>query len=317
MRKFKKKAAALAVAGTLALGLGLTGCGDTTASSSTAGCAFIVGNGTGDNDANIHKVVLPGGNLDYDSGREIVRHLPCNSRNYVISPTSGDKRGTELFEVFTANGTRVKVQLIALWTLNQNEDVLRATHDFGQKYRDFFSSNSIGGNGDNNATEGWNSMLGENFWEALNDVAAKALRQTGDDVWRLDDPALKESASEAMSVAFADAIRVYTGLKQDLFCGSGNSEWNPNKTKFTCTNVRIILKRVEPANEELKNLAETEANRKKKIDEENKNLEARTKLAQDKYGDLWQEALFCEDHKGAFCTVGGNAVNVQLPAPAP
>lgn len=69
------------------------------------------------------------------------------------------------------------------------------------------------------------------------------------DIWKTHDPAQYEALGDAMSAVFAEKIRQNLGYSQDLFCGSGNSQWdNPDKPgegTFSCSPVRIIIDDVQ------------------------------------------------------------------------
>lgn len=82
------------------------------------------------------------------------------------------------------------------------------------------------------------------------DAAARdAAITVTDDIWMNHDPAQYEALGDAMSAVFAEKIRQNLGYPQDLFCGSGNSQWenpsNPGVGTFTCSPVRIIIDDVQ------------------------------------------------------------------------
>lgn len=293
----KVRGSVVAIAAVAGLGLlSLTGC--STAATSTSGCGFIVGDGRNGHDANIHKVVLPGENVGFDDSSEDTQYVPCSGRNYKVAPDSKDAGGATPLLARTSDNTEVRVDLVAYWTLNQNQDVLRRFHDFATKYEDLFSSSPVAG-GDNNSTAGWNSMLEENLRPTLNRATSAAMREIGDDIWRKDDPQLKEKLSRLISERFRDEVRTVTGFSEDLFCGSGNSEWNADHTKFECTNVRVAVDMVVASNNEQQQVAQQQTA-----------AAARVGLARELYGPLAEQVMACQDLKTATCVIGGTSVQV-------
>ena len=209
-------------------------------STTTASCAFVVGNGRGGNDTKLHKIVYPG-QLVAISENETISYVPCNSRNYIINngtvknangETVGD-RGTPIV-AYTSTGVQINIVTRALWTLNQSNAAMLKFYTVCFKYQ-CASSQDIGG-GSNFSTPGWNGMLAENFGPAMDSAARLAAIKVGDSIWQLHDPMLYQSLGDNMSAVIADVMRANLGFSEDLFCGSGNSVWDdpgrPGEGKF-------------------------------------------------------------------------------------
>jgi hypothetical protein len=230
--------------------IGLSACSYTATSS--AMCSFVVGNGQNGEDANLHKVVLPGENVSYDSNNEEVSYVPCNGRNYItndgsVKNANGDAVG-DRFEptvAYTKNGLPIEVWSTAYWTLNQNPDAMAAFYTLCHKYS-CASTDDQGGSA-NFSTKGWNGMLAENFGPALDAIIREESYKL-DDTIADHNPELYRLLGETVSNRFAEFIRKTTGFEGDLFCGSGNSQWDdptkPGEGAFTCTNVRITIDEV-------------------------------------------------------------------------
>lgn len=240
----------------------VTSCGDETdAATSTASCAFVLGDGQSGRDAKLHKVLYPGEQVDLEedgSGNdtEVVQYFPCNSRNFIINDgtvknANGEQVGDRFTPVigYTTTGVPIEMAVTAYWTPNQAQAAMPKFFDLCFKYQ-CASSADIGG-GENYSTAGWNGMLGENFGPSIDIVGLKASATVSDDVWKKHDPALYEQLSNTMSAEFADAVRATTGYTQDIFCGSGNSGWKnpdaPGEGEFTCTPVRFRVTAVNRA----------------------------------------------------------------------
>jgi hypothetical protein len=252
----------VAVLAAVCLVMGAAACSDPKdAPTSTASCAFIVGNGRSGNDADIHKIVYPGDLVQLEKGGddeadEDAWYVPCNSRNYIINDgtvrnANDDRVGDRFTPVtgYVGSGVQVKAWVTAEWTLNQSDAAMRNFWSTCHKYN-CASAEDKGGNA-NFSTPGWNGMLGEVFGPSLDRAAALAFVQVTDDIWQKHDPREYDKVASAMAESFADIVRAKTGYTQDLFCGSGNSGWKdptkPGEGEFTCTNVRITIDRVERA----------------------------------------------------------------------
>lgn len=239
--------ALIVVAAAIAVAILLIACSDK--GTSTASCAWIVGDGSSGHDAKVHKVVYPGQKVD-EGDYENVSYVPCNSRNFIVSDGSvkdangnvvGDR--TQLITATTDSGVEIQVALTAYWTLNQSESSMRNFYTVCHKYR-CAGSKDIAGEA-NNSTPGWNDMLGENFGPALERAAKVSAIKAQDTIWQKRDPEQFSTLANNISAIFADEVRKTLGFQDDLFCGSGNSAWsNPDKPgegEFNCSPVRIVV----------------------------------------------------------------------------
>ena len=89
------------------------------AATTTASCAFIVGDGQSGHDAKLHKVVYPGQAV-HVGAEEDVSYVPCNSRNYIINDgtvtnANGERVGDrdKLIEATTSAGVPITVAVPA------------------------------------------------------------------------------------------------------------------------------------------------------------------------------------------------------------
>jgi hypothetical protein len=244
-----KKISLLSVIVLIVMSMILTGC---FASTTTASCAYIVGDGT--YDSKVHKIVYPGQQVPASLSDERIYYVPCNSRNFIINDgtvtnANGDKVGDRsvLIKATTSTGVPITISARALWTLNQDETSMKAFYSVCLKYN---CASTQDQSGDSNfATAGWNGMLAENFGPAMDSAARDAAIVTNDDVWQKHDPAQYKILGDSMSAVFAEKVRQNLGYPQDLFCGSGNSAWenpaSPGVGTFTCSPVRIIVDDVQ------------------------------------------------------------------------
>lgn len=247
----KKQKVMLAVC-IFVLAVVLTGCYSIT--TTTASCAYIVGDGT--YDSKIHKIIYPGQKVPaaIDDNNEDIYYVPCNSRNFIINDGSvtnanGDKVGdrSTLIKATTSSGIPITIAARALWTLNEEKASMEAFYNVCLKYN---CASIKDKSGDANfSTPGWNGMLAENFGSAMDASAREAAIVTTDDVWKKHDPEQYKALGDAMSAVFSEKVRQNLGFPQDLFCGSGNSAWenpnNPGEGTFTCSPVRIIVDDVQ------------------------------------------------------------------------
>jgi hypothetical protein len=229
----------------------LTAC--SSASTPTGMCGWVVGDGQGGNDANIHKTVYPGQSANV-STNEVAEYVPCGPRNYIITDGSVKDLGDQTTPIlaYTKDLTPVKVQVDALWQLNQSKDALSKFAELCNKYACSASDTDASAKYANSATPGWTKMLTENFSPAMTDAMQIAMKQVPDSIWKSQDPDAKKQLNELLSKAFKDSIRVRTGYNVDLFCGSGNSGWanssKPGDGNYTCTDVRFDVTKVVAAN---------------------------------------------------------------------
>lgn len=215
---------------------------------SPAMCAFVFGDGTGGDDAKLHKILLPQEQAIYDSTSEKIVYVPCNSRNYIV--TDGTQTGPgkqvvgdlpQLLVAYTNKGVGIAIGARALWTLNQNKEELGLFFPVCHKYTCW--SDKDQGGAANWSTDGWNGMLAETFSFAMKEAARVAAYKVKESIWEKQDPTEYENLANAMAPAFMKAVQGNLGYDKDLFCGSGNSVWedpkNPGRGKFDCKPVRI------------------------------------------------------------------------------
>ncbi len=223
------------------------------ASTTPAMCAIVVGNGMEGNDADFHSVVYPGQTATIKDSETYV-YVPCNDRNYYINDgTKIDANGNKIGDMHqpikatTESGTPVLIQVQAFWTLNENPDAMRVFYRVCHKYT-CYSKEDKGG-GANFSEPGWNGMLGENMAYAIDTAAKLASFTMSDDLWKKHDPNLTEEMAKKMAEVFPGIMQSYFGTNLDIFCGSGNSQWenpaDPGNGKFNCTPVRFHVTTVD------------------------------------------------------------------------
>jgi hypothetical protein len=313
----------LAISAILAL-LGLSAC--TYTATSSAMCSFIVGNGSSGNDKNLHDIVYPGENVQYDDQNEQVWYVPCNSRNYITNDgevqNANDERVGDRFDptiVYTSSGVPIKVWSTVSWTPNQNEEAMRNFYALCFKYS--CASDSDQGGDSNFSTKGWNGMLAENFGPAIDRTMAAVATGIGDEIWQKHDAALYAQLGDETSAQLADAVRRVVGYDTDLFCGAGNSAWpdptKPGEGEFECTAMRVVIDRVErgDVSEDASGTGAVAINQQ------------RVENARVLYGDLTEEVLaaldildVCARLEQAVCNVtlpGSVPGSVAVPAPTP
>jgi hypothetical protein len=295
------------------------GCNDHKATTS-AMCAFVIGDGHDGHDSSVHKVYYPDSRISYDGQTEIVRYVPCNSRNYYINPQGqqtaagnaiGDRHNPTV--AYTKDGTKVKVWSHALWTLNEDTSVMKNKFwPVCLKYDCATSSSSTGSS--NFASAGWNGMLGE-LWGPSQDRAVEAaIEQFGDESWSHPKESTNAMIGTAASNVFQDKVQQEVGYADQLFCGSGNSQWsdpaNPGKGEFTCNNVRIIIDSIVPVNTKLSNQVQSTTLNKQRLAK-----------AKDLYGAqaaYWlglQDTIDkCTDKRTCVFNIGGNSSAIPITA---
>jgi hypothetical protein len=201
--------------------------------------------------------------------------------------------------------------------LNQDETALNKFWDVCQKYN-CATEESRSGNA-NYSTPGWNGMLGENFAVSVDAALLEAASTIDDDVWQKHDAALYEQLGEAASGLFKDKVRGRTGYNVDLFCGSGNSRFRDeeNHKGFQCSNVRVIVDKVQVVNQDLGDQA-TKATQAEQEAATNAKIRQAAEIL---YGPLTSEALamqdairLCQRRKQTTCIVnfGGGAVSFPV-----
>lgn len=225
-------------------------------SATTASCAFVVGDGQNGDNARVHRIIYPGQSVN-DNNSEKVWYVPCNSRNYIVNDGTEKNANGELIgdshtllEATLNSGVTIQVAATAYWTLNESNQAMRDFYNVCFKYT-CASSEDQGGNA-NYASKGWNGMLGEDFYPALNRSAKRAAKEAGidDSIYLTQDPTQYQKLGNQMSMVFADEVRATLGYSEDLFCGSGNSAWsdpnNPGRGTYNCSSVRIVVDQVTP-----------------------------------------------------------------------
>jgi hypothetical protein len=320
-----KKIIALSVSG-IALASTLTGCFPS-GGTSTAQCAYIVGNGQ--DDRKIHSIVVPGNKLPTPN-REEIQYVPCGPRNYIINDgqqknSNGDTVGDsfQVVQVWTkaAEGdprVQLNISLKADWTLNESEKALRGFYPLCYKYT-CYNTDSSKANDSNFSTTGWNGMLSENFdpairTVAINEVSSKFTKK------ELDDPANWSKLGDALSNAFGPEIKRATGITDtDLFCGSGStSGFSDDNKEFNCGNVRFTINKVEATNDNVRDADNQRAEQEATAAQ----ADAIIANAKKKYGDDWSYFLGlqdtiekCKSADKVTCVVnlGGGQVSVPTP----
>lgn len=296
-----------------------TGC-DSQKATTSAMCAFVIGNGQDGHDSKVHSVYYPNQTVNYDDQSEQVRFVPCNSRNYYINPPKqrtaagniiGDRHTPTI--AFTKDGTKVRVWSHALWTLNEDKAVMENKFwPVCLKY-DCASSGSSTGPA-NFATPGWNGMLGEVWGPSQDRSVEAAIEKYDDEIWSHPRESTYANLGKDASDVFQDKVQQEVGYADQLFCGSGNSQWTdpnkPGKGKFTCNHVRIIIDGIEPVDAKLANQVQSVSLNKKRLQK-----------AQELYGDMAQYFLGLQDtidkcSAGKTCVfnIGGNG-SVAVPVP--
>lgn len=291
----------------LLAGLVLSGC--STARAYSSQCAFIIGDGVGD-DRSVKRIVYPG--TRFTVGDDIVRYVPCNSRNFIIAEREENRDRTLLVEAKTkANGnvqpTRVRVALSSFFALNQKESALKEFVTFCEKYSCYSGEDKVGGDA-NYASKGWNDMLGENYSPAIDRAVATAMEQFLPNIW--EERAEWSKVGEAISAVFLAEVQKATGSKEPFFCASGS-----DTRKGECAPPRFVIDNIVPTDTRLIQQQQDLAASKSQTDVN----KARRTEAEKLYGsqtDYWvglQDALQKCKETGQQCTVvigGGGNVNV-------
>ena len=241
---------ALVLTAVVTMGAALTGC--SSASTPTGMCGWVVGDGLGTNDANIHSTVYPGDSVALSTGEE-AHYVPCGPRNFIVTDGSIEGLGDQKtpVEAVTKDKTPVLVQVTAYWQLNQSKEALTQFAELCNKYECYTEDVQAGSS--NFASEGWNGMLRENFGPAIADAMRVSMPEITDAVWKTQDVAEQKKLEALLADAFKESIRIPTGYSSDLFCGAGNSGWDkPDEAgakgnSFTCSNVRFSVTAVEAA----------------------------------------------------------------------
>jgi hypothetical protein len=261
MKRFRTRKALLALLPLLALVAFLAaGCGGH-ASTTSALCAVVIGDGQSSHDSNVHNTYFPNQKIHYANQSELVRYFPCNSRNYIVNPGKtlnaanqviGDRHSPTTAK--TKGHTLVQIWSHALWTLNEDKTIIKNRFwPVCLKYT-CYQTNS-GGSSSNFSTPGWNGMLGEVLGPALDRSIAAVINNANDSVWVDSDQTEFTKLGAKASNLFAAKVQQELGYQDPVFCGSGNSQWpnplNPGKGTFHCSNVRIVIDAIEPVSKQL------------------------------------------------------------------
>lgn len=303
-----------------ALMMGADAC--STASTTSAQVAYIVGNGQDGNDAKIHKIAYPGEKVDIGDGEEAL-YVPAGSRNFIINPKGqvnaggqaiGDRHNPVLAR--TKPGTKIKMWLEIDWTLNQSKPALTKFYDVCFKYDCFTDSEQS--NDVNFASPGWNGWLGEQVSPSIDSTMFAVMTEYGDEVWKSPTDEIYKKIAAKASELFWSELRARTGYTENLICGSGNSVWLDTKhQEFECTQVRFIITGIEPQTAELDktNDQATQAEQEKALNEK------RFSSAEKLYGNQTNYWLGVQDSVGAckeagvtcVVTIGGASPVVSVP----
>ncbi|QQS21453.1 hypothetical protein IPM09_02910 [Candidatus Saccharibacteria bacterium] len=289
----------------------------------SASCGFVVGSGTNGADQAVQGVVYPGQKLSIDTRIQVVKYVPCNQRNYLVTDGTRKNANDQVIgdtftgiEAFTKDGTKVLVYVGMYWTPNQDRDVmLKSFFPLCDKYQ-CFSSASQDGRGDvNSSSKGWNAMLGENVPFAIGSVLRTSLKEMDDSVWKTG--ANWSTINASLADGFQPAFRKMIGASSDVMCGNGETSYwtgTPGQGSYTCGKVRFEVTNVINADPNQQKLA-NEENAQKLAEAANA---ARKRAALAAYGtqaDYWlgvQDSIQkCHD-AGVNCTVVvGNGVSVN------
>jgi hypothetical protein len=299
----------------------LTAC--TGQSTSTAQCAYVVGDGQDGRDRMIRSVTYP--NQETEAlDTKVAQFIPCGPRNFIINDGSvKDANGKQVGDRFTPTKAwtketpgkprkQVDIWTSSFWTLNQDGNVLREFYTLCYKYTCYTEDAEAAGDA-NYSTPGWNGMLGENFGGAIDQAAVQVVAANFDsDI--VKDPTKWAELGNLMAEEFKKQARARTGYAGDLFCGSGNSGWkdpaNPGAkdNPYTCTNVRVtidLVQSTDPKDREADTAASAVAQR--------------VANAKQLYGSEWahqlgvQDAIDkCRNNKETTCVIniGGESGNV-------
>lgn len=304
-----------------ALTMGASAC--STASTTSAQIAYIVGNGQDGNDAKIHKIVYPGEKVDIGDGEEVL-YVPAGSRNFIINPKGkvnaggapiGDRHDPVLAR--TSTGTKIKLWLEIDWTLNQSKPALYKFYDVCFKYDCFTDSKQS--NDVNFASPGWNGWLGEQVSPSIDSTMFAVMTGFGDEVWQSPTDEIYEKIALKASGLFWGKLRARTGYTEDLICGSGNSTWLDTKhQEFECTQVRFIITGIEPLASELDktNDQATQADQERALNEKRFNSAEKLYGSQTNHWLGVQDSVRACKEAGVTCvvTIGGASPVVSIPA---
>lgn len=333
MKRIIKAIIGVPVAGTLVFGL--AACGEDQSFSVASGfCGFLQGKGGRDNHGNansagITQILYAGQSVDYKTDQAESKVFPCVTRNYVVAPQGQSADTNQPLTAITQGdngqpGVPVYVYVSMYWQPNQSNrsdqgNPIRQFIEFAQgKYGAAAGSPSaFNGDGVQNAsTPGWNKMLAENVYPALQRSLDGPMRQVGNAIWQVNDPALRKTVGDAMSDAFIKEFQQTTGSTADLICGSGSTGAGE---KFNCEPVRIVVDAVYAQDGNTQSAATQNAAQQaqQRLADQTKSDDIR--ITNDLYGPvLGPQFRACRDANkaaaGSCKLFPGAAVQVQAPA---
>lgn len=302
-----KRGVKLALLAVLALvaAFGLTAC---STQAFPQECVYIVGSGAGE-DHKVKEIVYPG-ETKGDEGDDVVARVPCNARNFIVTPDEnrGDSHApivawTKSTE--TAQRIQVNVWLTANWTLNQNEPILTSFYDFCAKYGCASDDPDEDLSKSNYATEGWNGMLRENMLPAIMRAATTAVGSFGPEI--ATDPARWPELAEALSGPMMDELKIPLG-DRPFFCAT-SSKPGP---KGTCEDIVFTVEKVEPTDQRVQESYDDAA----LVASQQVADEARFKQAETLYGPYAGYFLGLQD-LAKRCAKSGCVIYVLPPDGAP
>jgi hypothetical protein len=260
--------------------MGFTGCDGQT---SSAMCAFVIGDGTLANQNKLTNVIYPGQPLPDVQSYQAIGYIPCNARNYLVYSEKRYNANQELIgdrwepiKATTKSGVNVIITANAYWTPNQKRSAMEDFFKTLLKYKAFSktdaSASIISEQSSDQSTEknysstGWNGMLGEIFGTTMDSITPMAFYdpvinvEINDEIWSIHNPVMKQELSDRMSAAFQKALAKQLGYNNDIVCGSGSSSsWpnpdqpgydnngRPDNDAFNCAPVRIEVTYVDRA----------------------------------------------------------------------
>lgn len=279
----------------------------------TSTCAIVVGKSFQQNHG-VKQVVYPNqkvGNLDNDT----VWYVPCNGRNYAITPDKdhGDRHTATV--ITTGKGTdgspgvQIRVWWTMHWTLNENKVTMYDFWAFCQKYT--CQSSEQNDNAANNSTPGWNSMLAENMGPAIDRAGITAGLSYAPDVWK-DQSKWPTFATDASKYILAELRASVQPFNDDFFCVDATT----TQTGGKCAAPTFTIENMDPVNQNLIQIQ----NKQSEMDAQAAQNAKRLTQAQQLYGPYAHQVLAQEDiidhcnSAGQKCTVvvGGNG-NVSVP----
>jgi hypothetical protein len=315
MSKFKKSLILLCMVPLTAL----AACGNTQTTASQ--CAYQIKNGYFDA-RHVEDILHPGER----SNRENIKskYVYCNARNYRASEKSDAQADQKTAFVAktaknaTGDGTPVKVELAAHFSLNQNEPIMLTFLGFAEKYNAFASSDTDdNSDGPHSSSAGWNAMLQENMRFALQQSVQIALLKFPPSIWNDQDQWPK--VGDAISKVLKDRLRAQTGVDEDFFCGVGVHLVGRNSTKadaWTCPEISVTIDDINPQDPSIVsvyNATVRQQNLRQLAQEEEKTNRAQLAAAKAKYGEYAEYFLGLQDTcKGGSTCVIGNASGVSL-----